>query len=112
MPLVDTNDYLSQALIETVFQDGARLSAQLKDVKTLTSKELVEEFMIKVERHRNLIQKLKAERTREASRLRNENASLSVLDSTLETDAREAKTVFWNLHNQEKELKYRPPSDQ
>lgn len=110
MTIEDHNDYLSQALIETVFSQGEELSTKLAEVKTQTAKELVEEYERKIDRHLNLMEKIDAEHAREMDRLRNTRRMLKVLSSTLKTDSAEAKALFWKLHHQEKDARYREPT--
>lgn len=107
MPVIDPNDYTDPNLVETLFHDGELLSGQLAAIKTITSKELVEEHERKIDRFLNLLTKVDAEHAREIDQLRNTRRMLKVLSDTLKTDKAETRSWMFQIIEAQKELRYR-----
>ena len=111
MPIVDGNDYTQTGILETLLSEGEELHKALAKAKTEVSKELVEEHERRIDRFRNTIKRAKHHHAREIDRLRGQKSVLDILDDMLSTDKDEARSFMFDLIRQEKELKFRPPTD-
>lgn len=82
------------------------LHKRLAEVKTQTSKELVEQFMLEIDRFRNELKKKQHELARQIDELRGHKSFLSLLDDSLKTDHAEAKSVMYGLIQEKKDAMF------
>lgn len=82
------------------------LHARLALVKTETAKELVESFMLEIERFRNKLKAKKHENSRKIDELRGDNSLLSLMDDSLKTDHKEAEGYMFQLIQEKKDAMF------